>query len=94
MGFIGCAGGSKVAMKNFRPYEEQIVQEIRALPREALPKLFRLLTLIRDEFLRVDQAQSPTPWPEPTTHEKTRQLLSSSKGNWARDLIAEREDRL
>lgn len=81
-------------MDNLRPYEEQIVNEIRALPPEALPKLFRLLTLVRDEFLRSEQAQPPTPLPEPTNHEKTRQLLSISKSNWAQDIIAEREDRL
>ncbi|MGE4095882.1 MAG: hypothetical protein AB7G75_34145 [Candidatus Binatia bacterium] len=81
-------------MKNLSPYEEQIVNEIRALPPEALPKLLRLLTLVRDEFLRPEQAQSPVPCPEPSSHEKTRQLLSLSKGNWAQDIIAEREDRL
>ncbi|NOT54242.1 MAG: hypothetical protein HOP18_06515 [Deltaproteobacteria bacterium] len=81
-------------MENLRPYEEQIVNEIRSLPREALPKLFRLLTLVRDEFLRPEQAQSPTPLSAPPSHEKTRQLLAVSKGNWAQDIIAEREDRL
>ena len=43
-------------MENLRPYEEQIVNEIRALPQEALPKLFRLLTLVRDEFLQLARA--------------------------------------
>jgi hypothetical protein len=81
-------------MDNFRPYEEQIVNEIRALPREALPKLFRLLTLVRDEFLGPDHTQLPTPSLQPPSHEYTRQLLSASTGNWARAIIAEREDRL
>ncbi len=81
-------------MENLRPYEEQIVNEIRALPPEALPKLFRLLTLVRDEFLRPEQAQPPAPLLEPPSHDKTRHLLSSSKDNWAQDIIAEREDRL
>ena len=81
-------------MENSRPYEEQIVNEIRALPPQALPKLLRLLTLVRDEFLQPAQAQSSTPRPGLSSHEKTRQMLSLSKGNWAQDIIAEREDRL
>ncbi len=81
-------------MDNFRPYEEQIVNEIRALPQEALPKLFRLLTLVRDEFLAAKPTQLSPPLLEPPNHERTRQLLSSSQGNWARDVIADREERL
>lgn len=80
-------------MDNFRPYEEQIVNEIRALPQEALPKLLRLLILVRNEFLGSEPTQIPTPPLAPPSHEHTRQLLSSSTGNWARDIIAEREDR-
>ncbi len=30
---------------------------------------------------------------EDVSHAKTRQLLSSSKSNWANDIIADREDR-
>ena len=81
-------------MDNLRPYEEQILKEIRALPQEALPKLFRLLIVVRDEFLSSDLTKPPTSLQESTSHKKTRQLLSTSKSNWAQDIIAEREDRL
>jgi hypothetical protein len=81
-------------MENLRPYEEQIVNEIRALPPEALPKLFRLLALVRDEFLQSERGQSRVFPQEPTSHEKTRQMLSQVEDNWAQDIIAEREDRL
>ena len=81
-------------MENLRPYEEQILKEIRALPQEALPKLFRLLTVVRDEFLSSEQTKPPPPLQGSTSHEKTQQLLSTSKSNWAQDIIAEREDRL
>jgi hypothetical protein len=33
-----------------RPYEARILQELRALPEEALPKVLRLITLVREEF--------------------------------------------
>jgi hypothetical protein len=81
-------------MENLRPYEEQILKEIRALPQEALPKLLRLLTVVRDEFLSSEQTKPPSPSHGSTSHEKTRQLLSTSTSNWAQDIIAEREDRL
>ena len=32
-------------------YEERILKEIRKLPIEALPKLYRLISLIKEEFL-------------------------------------------
>jgi hypothetical protein len=38
-------------MANARQYEEQILKEIRALPEDALPKVLRLITLVRQEFL-------------------------------------------
>ena len=81
-------------MENLRPYEEQILKEIRALPQEALPKLFRLLIVVREEFLSSEQTKPPPLLQGSTSHKKTRQLLSASTSNWAQDIIAEREDRL
>jgi len=81
-------------MANAKLYEEQILKEIKALPEEALPKVLRLITLVREEFF-AQERQEPQKAPlEPTSHEKTQQLLAASKSNWAQELIAEREDRL
>jgi hypothetical protein len=79
-------------MVNTRQYEEQILKEIRALPEDALPKVLRLITLVRQEFLTA--RKPPLETYEKISHERTRQLLASSKGNWAQELIAEREDRV
>ena len=79
-------------MTNARQYEEQILKEIRALPEDALPKVLRLITLVRQEFLTA--REPPLETYEKISHEKTRQLLASSKGNWAQELIAEREERV
>jgi hypothetical protein len=38
-------------MANPEHYEEQILKELRALPEEAVPKILRLITLVRQEFL-------------------------------------------
>ncbi len=84
-------------MADMSQYEEQILKELRALPAEALPKVLRLLNFMRAEFLTQDKQDKGEPregMREQTSHERTRQLLSTSKGNWAQELVAEREDRL
>ena len=75
-------------------YTEQILKELQALPAEALPKVLRLLMLVREEFLTHETQGGPPEAREPTSHARTQQLLASSQNNWAQDLIAEREDRL
>jgi len=81
-------------MLNTKLYEEQILKELRALPEEALPKVLRLLALIREEFCTPEKRQSQTTLTDLTSHERTQQLLATSRDNWAQELIAEREDRL
>ena len=75
-------------------YTEQILKELQALPEEALPKVLRLLRLVREEFLTHETQGVPQEVREPTSHARTRQLLASSQRNWVQDLITEREDRL
>jgi len=81
-------------MANRSQYEEQILKELRTLPQEALPKVLRLLALIRAEFLTQEQSSLQKETQEKPSHERTRQLLAPFKGNWAQELIAGREDRL
>ena len=38
-------------MVNKVAYEEKILYEVRTLPEEALPKVLKLLSLIKDEFV-------------------------------------------
>ncbi len=38
-------------MANSKQYEEHILRELQALPTEALPKVLRLITLVREEIL-------------------------------------------
>jgi len=79
-------------MSHASHYEEQILKELRSLPEEALPKVLRLLALVREEFLTQEKPKKETR--AKTSHERTRQLLATSTSNWAQELIAEREDRL
>ena len=79
-------------MLNKLQYEKRILGEIRSLPEEALPKIVRLLSLIREEFV-APKSRFPL-GEEDINHEKTRNLLSTSKGNWVADIIADREDRI
>ena len=79
-------------MINKLQYEKRILGEIRLLPEEALPKIVRLLSLIREEFV-APESRFPSD-EKHISHEKTRNLLSTSKGNWAADVIADREDRI
>lgn len=81
-------------MLNAKFYEEQILKELKALPEEALPKVLRLLALIRQEFCAPEKQQLQTAPPELTSHDRTQQLLATSQSNWAQELIVEREDRL
>ncbi len=73
-------------------YEELILKEIRALPDEALPKIARLISLIRVEFIAKQAPSDQTV--RAVNHQRTRRLLATSKGNWAYDIIADREDRI
>ncbi len=79
-------------MLNKSQYEKRILGEIRSLPEETLPKIVRLLSLIREEFV-APESRFPL-GEDDISHEKTRKLLSASKGNWAADVIADREDRV
>lgn len=81
-------------MMNARLYEEQILKELKALPEEALPKVLRLITLVKEEFFVQERQELQEKARETTTHERTQQLLATSSSNWAQELITEREDRL
>jgi hypothetical protein len=81
-------------MAHTAQYTEQILKELQALPAEALPKVLRLLMLVREEFLTHETRGTPQESCAPTSHARTQQLLASSPSNWAQDIIAEREDRL
>ena len=81
-------------MPETRPYEEQILEEVKALPEEALPKVLRLLIVVREEFLEAKRQEPSTESSKNANHERIQQLLATSQGNWAQELSAEREDRL
>ncbi len=74
-------------------YEQRILNEIRALPEEALPKVVRMISLIRDEYISGNEIP-PSSYNDRINHQRTRSLLSNSKSNWAHDIIVEREDRI
>jgi hypothetical protein len=81
-------------MANAQHYEAEILKALKTLPAAALPKVWRLLMVLQEEFFAAEHGES-SPAPRlPTSHERTRRLLASSRGNWAQELIAEREDRL
>jgi hypothetical protein len=74
--------------------EERILKELRSLPQEALPKILRFIALLKQEFLRPDaEADRKSAHPK-TDHKRIQKLLASSKTNWAKELITDREDRL
>jgi hypothetical protein len=77
-----------------RPYEDRILQELRALQEEALPKMLRLITLVREECFAPETREQQQIPPRKTSHARTRQLLATSTRNWAQDVMAERDDRL
>lgn len=73
-------------------YEKRLIREIRSLPEEALPKVLRLLSLIKEEFM--NQAPSMVVPEARVDHQKTRDLLASSRRSWAQDVIEDRSDRI
>ena len=79
-------------MVNTSKYEERIVREIGALPEEALPKVARLISQIKEEF--ITEQPFPVETDEKISHRRTISLLSASKCNWAHEIISEREDRI
>ncbi len=80
-------------MENRRAYEDQIVSALRGLPHAALAEVLRLVTLLRDQY-RARQQRPGSKRNGRASHERTRQLLSTSTTNWAHELIRDREDRL
>ena len=73
-------------------YEKRIWQEIRSLPEDALPKVIRILSLITEEF--VSEHADAQVLDEAIDHKETRRLLASSESSWARDITADRADRI
>jgi hypothetical protein len=81
-------------MNSKEAYEKQIADEIRVLPPAALAEVLRLITAVREKY-RARSAFTPARTGDGSAmHSRTRQFLASSKGNWAQDLIREREDGL
>jgi hypothetical protein len=79
-------------MSKARPYEDEILKTVRAIPAEALPKVLQLVTRLREECRAAEEKPSALTH---TSHERTRRLLASSTtDNWAQELLAERDDRL
>ena len=78
-------------MSKARSYEDEILQTVRGMPPEALPRVLELITVVREEFRTAKKAAAGS---LNTSHERTRGLVASSKTNWARSLLAERDDRL
>jgi len=75
-------------------YEQRILQELNALPEEALPKVVRLLIVLKEEFLTPNPVNR-TFKPATFDHQTTKQLLATSSGNWAQELAEEeRSDRI
>ena len=81
-------------LMNKMAYEEKILYEVRALPEDALPKVLKLLVLMKDEFLTQDKNADVILDDLRINHGKTKQLVSTSHNNWAQEIIAERKDRL
>ena len=73
-------------------YEIHILNEIRKLPEESLPKVAKLISLIKEEFI-TPEIDSEIP-DESINHQRTRTLLATSKINWAHSVITDREDRV
>jgi len=78
-------------MSKSRPYEHEILQTVRGMPSEALPRVLELITVVREEFRAAEKTRGSLP---STSHESTRDLAASSKTNWAQTLVSERDDRL
>ena len=79
-------------MSKPRPYEDEILKTVRAIPEEALPKVLQLVRHLREECRAPEEKPSSS---TTTSHERTRRLPASSRtDNWAQQLLAERDDRL
>jgi ribosomal protein L32 len=74
-----------------RAGERKKRQELRG---GELPRVLRLLTLVREEFFTHETREVPREPQAKTSHARTQQLLASSQSNWAQELSTEREDRL
>ena len=82
-------------MSKARQYEDEIIKTVRAMPDDALPKVLQVVERVRQEFLASQQnSQKPSDGLSTASHEHTRNLIASCKGNWAQELRAERDDRL
>lgn len=75
-------------------YEEEILKTLQSLLTEALPKVWRLIMLVSEEFLREKSPESSQVPTQPLSHERTRRVLATTPGNWAQEIINERKDRL
>lgn len=80
-------------METRRVYEEQIAKELRDLPQSALAEILRLVGLVSDKYRKREGLHARRGADHPN-HERSRELLATSNGNWAHDLIRDREDRL
>jgi len=78
-------------MSKARRYEDEILQTVRGMPPEALPRVLELIAAISEEFRSAEKSYASPPT---TRHKRTRGLTASSKINWAQALHAERADRL
>jgi hypothetical protein len=67
---------------NKAQYEKRILNEIRSMPEEALPGVFRILALLREEFT-VRPENSEHSEDGSISHKNTRKLLASSQRNWS-----------
>lgn len=74
-------------------YEESIVEEIKTLPDDVLPRLAKLISAVKEELALRDSIDSEQA-DEKMSHLRTRNLLSGSTTNWAQDVISNREERL
>ena len=74
--------------------EKRILKELRGLPEEALPKILRFIALLKQEILSPDAESGKKSDRRKTDHKRIQKLLASSKSNWAKELITDREDRL
>ncbi len=81
-------------MAKTQRYEEEILKALKTLPAEALPKVWRLIMLVREEFFAAEPREPRQVPRQQTSHVRTQRLLATSTSNWAQELIAEREDRL
>jgi hypothetical protein len=80
-------------MDDKETYEQQIANELRTLPQAALAEVLRLVAVVREKYCARTAPAGPAK-NGLARHQRTRQLLASSKSNWAQDLIGAREDRL